>query len=98
MTDLVNSTEISAIVGVPRQQSAHMARAVSAEGKVYILHSESCLKYGKDLRECRYSKALDRGIDQKTWTGWQDKPVQLCVVKGELLPIRARRAQTGKQQ
>lgn len=62
MSDLVPTADIERIVGIERHQTAHYARAVSAEETVYILHSHDCKNSGIDLRECRYSIALDRGI------------------------------------
>ncbi len=82
MTDLVDAATIEEIVERPRHASTHIGRVISAEGKVYILHSQACLQYGTDLRECRYSKALDRGIDLADWKAWEDQPVSLCVVNG----------------
>lgn len=91
MSDLVVPQDVQEIVGQPRQQSVHMGRAVSAEGRVYIMHSQSCYDQVADLRKCRYSKALDAGIDPSKWAAWQDRPVLLCVVNGELLPVNYRR-------
>lgn len=76
MTDLVPADEIEAIVGVARHQSKHFARAVSAERKVYILHSQGCLDDEIDLRDCPYSLALDRGIDD---IFVEDVPVHVTV-------------------
>lgn len=58
-SDLVPTEEIDA---------EHWARAVSAEQTVYVLHSRECLESGTDLRQCRFSLALDNGIRQDEWT------------------------------
>lgn len=77
-----------AIVGVPRHPSRHIAKAVSAEQRVYILHSQECIDSGIDLRECEFSVALDQGIDLDEWWHWQDEalPVTICDDEGDLLP------------
>lgn len=89
MTDLVPAEDIERIVGVQRHPTQHYARAVSAEQTVYILHSHECLASGIDLRECRYSLALDNGIRQDEWV--EDQAV-VVTVKGafdqtRLVPI-----------
>jgi hypothetical protein len=78
MTALVPAEDIERIVGVKRHPTLHLARAVSAEQTVYILHSRECLDSGVDLRQCRYSLALDNGIRVSEWQ--QDVP---CVVRVE---------------
>ena len=57
----------------------HIARAVSAEQTVYVLHSTRCKESGIDLRECPTSIALAHGIDLEWWQGWEDKPVVLTL-------------------
>jgi hypothetical protein len=79
MPDLVPAQDIERIVGVKRHGWAHIGRAVSAEQRVYILHSQRCLDSGIDLRECKYSVALDDGIDLDDWGEWEDMPVFLQV-------------------
>lgn len=90
MTELVNPSEIEAVVGVSRHATEHWGRAVSAEETVYILHSQACKDSGIDLRQCPYSIALDRGIDHfLPWTGWRrvpDRAVRLDLVSGYLMP------------
>jgi hypothetical protein len=90
VADLVDPAEIEAIVGVERHPTEHWGRAVSAEGTVYILHSQDCRDSGIDLRECPYSVALDRGIEHPyPWTGWrrvQDRAVRLDLSRGYLMP------------
>lgn len=90
MTDLVRTEDIERIVGIERHQTAHYGRAVSAEQTVYILHSHDCKNSGIDLRRCRYSEALDRGILMAQWTGYEDRPVLLWFDSGpneRLVPL-----------
>lgn len=75
MSDIVPAEDIERIVGMERHPTEHWGRAVSAEQRVYILHSRECLDSGRDLRECPYSLALDNGIDPFDWT--EDVPVSL---------------------
>lgn len=77
-----------AVVGVPRHATRHIARAVSAEQRAYVLHSQECLDSGIDLRECPFSIALDLGIAPIEWGPWQDVaiPVSICDEEGDLLP------------
>jgi len=93
MTNIVSPSRIEEIVGVRRHRQAHYGRAVSAEQTVYILHSQRCLDSGIDLRECRFSVALDHGIKLETWAGdLQDRPVILGVWQDRLVPIDAPRS------
>lgn len=87
MSDLVASDQIEAIVGAPRHNTQHLARAVSDEQTVYILHSQRCLDSGIDLRECAWSLALDKGIDLADWRDHQDGPVVVAIVHGRLFPV-----------
>lgn len=77
MAELVPAEDIERIVGVPRHPTMHWARAVSAEQTVYILHSHKCLDSGIDLRQCRFSLALDNGIRKDEWV--EDEPVPVAV-------------------
>lgn len=87
MTDLVPAGQIEQIVGARRHALAHLGRAVSAERTVYILHSATCLASGVDLRDCVYSRALDKGIDGlPEWDGRHDRTVTLQAVHGDLIP------------
>lgn len=88
MTNLVPAERIEKIVGVARHRQVHYGRAVSAEQTVYILHSQRCLDSGVDLRDCRFSVALDAGIKLKHWDGLEDVPVGLGVWEGRLIPLR----------
>ncbi len=85
MTELV--TDIERIVGAERRGFAHLARAVSGERRVYLLHSGECRDSGIDLRECEYSLALDRGIDGKVWQGYEDTPVLVALHADRLVPL-----------
>lgn len=77
MTDIVPTEDIERIVGVERHATEHWARAVSAEKCVYILHSHECLNSGVDLRECRFSRALDNGIRVSEWVEDEALPVAI---------------------
>ncbi len=80
--------DIETMVGAERHATVHLARAVSADQRLYILHSTECVQAGIDLRECPYSVALDLGIDKALWRFEQDRVVVLtiCSDKGDLLP------------
>ena len=87
MTARVPSNQIEAIVGINRKQFVHVARAVTTEQTVYILHSAHCLSQFGDLRDCPFSKALDAGIDRDYWQGYEDQPIIAGIAKtGELVP------------
>ena len=94
MTKLEDPSKIEAIVGAKRHQTEHIGRAVSAEQQVYILHSVECVEEiiarGSDLRACRYSQALDSGIDMGLWEGFEDVPLVLAISTewGDLEPVR----------
>jgi hypothetical protein len=90
MSDLVPAEEIERIVGVARHSVEHWGRAVSAEQKVYILHSRECLDRGGDLRDCPYSIALDQGLAMDRWADYEDQPVALWVsaATGRLVPFK----------
>lgn len=74
MSQLVDPTEIEAIVGAPRHPTLHLGKAVTSEQTLYVLHSQECLDSGIDLRECEYSIALDLGIDRVPGLS-KDRPV-----------------------
>ena len=88
MSDLVNPDDIERIVGVERHRTRHYARAVSAEQTVYILHSVECRAMYDDLRDCPWSLALDRGIDEYDWSDREDRAVLVRVRNGRLVPDR----------
>jgi hypothetical protein len=50
VTDIVPAEDIERIVGVERHPSIHFANAVSAEQRVYILHTAECLASTGDCR------------------------------------------------
>ena len=89
-TDLVDPDKIEQIVGIKRHVGWHYARVVSDEQTVYILHSQECRDSGRDLRECPYSLALDRGIHEKHWSGHEDEAVRVTINRsGRLIPVVA---------
>ena len=79
MTRLEPAGTIERTVGARRSANEHIGRAVSAEQRVYILHSTACVASGIDLRDCEYSRALDLGIDESIWEGREDRPVILRI-------------------
>lgn len=90
MSALVPSEDIEKVVGTWRR-NYHVGRAVSAERTVYILHSILCLARHergiRDLRDCPFSVALDRGIREGDWSGREDMPVVLDIDReGNLVP------------
>lgn len=91
MSDLVDAADIEKIVGAKRHPAVHIGRAVTAEQTVYILHSAECRDSGRDLRECPYSIALDKGIESfYPWTAWyhhHDRTTRLGIRRGYLVPI-----------
>lgn len=88
MTSLVPAEEIEEIVGARRHLTKHLARAVSDEQTVYILHSHQCRDNVSDLRVCRYSVALDQGIDGDDWMDHEDETVRVTINRsGRLIPV-----------
>lgn len=91
MTDLVPPGKIEQLVGARRHRTAHIVHAVSSERAVYILHSQECLDdcliRGVDLRQCRFSIALDRGIEPERWAGREDRPFAAGVWQDRLVPL-----------
>lgn len=90
MSRIEPADKIEAIVGAKRRAEEHLGRAVSAEQRVYVLHSQACVDSGIDLRECDYSQALDLGIDLGIWADHQDVPVVLAISDeyDDLEPVR----------
>jgi hypothetical protein len=74
---------IEHIVGSKRHSTDHIARAVSAEQTVYILHSQECEATVPDLRMCPFSIAMDRGIEPDEWI--VDAPVLAGIFGGRLV-------------
>jgi hypothetical protein len=88
MSELVPADTIEQTVGAERHAVQHLARAVSAEQTVYVLHSHACNDSGIDLRECPYSAALDNGIDPSDWAGgYEDRTVVVAIIRDRLFPI-----------
>lgn len=87
MSDIVPAADIERIVGRKRHTQAHYGRAATDEQTVYILHSQRCLDSGIDLRNCRFSLALDRGISLRAWEGMEGRSVPLGVCGGLLIPL-----------
>lgn len=79
MSRLEAADKIETKVGAKRHPTNHLGRAVSAEQRVYILHSQECVARGIDLRKCEYSIALDTGIELLIWADFQDVPVVLGI-------------------
>lgn len=96
MTDLVDPTEIERIVGARRHPIHHLARAVSSEQTVYILHSQRCKDSGIDLRACEFSLALDNGIREHEWI--EDETTLVATLQGTLLPLGQRSGPTPIRQ
>jgi len=84
MSDKVDPDKIEEIVGVKRHATEHRGRAISAEERVYVLHSQECENQYPDPRDCPYSLALDSGIDEDEWV--MDAPVTVRILDGRLLP------------
>lgn len=77
MSDIVPSADIERIVGATRHETDHIARAVSREQRVYLLHPHACLREHTDLRDCLFSLALDEGIDLFVWV--EDVPMTVLI-------------------
>lgn len=90
MSRVEAADRIEGIVGAHRHDSLHIGRAVSAEQRVYVLHSRECAARGIDLRQCEFSIALDEGIDLSLWEDYQDRPVELGIDDKclDLVPLR----------
>lgn len=79
MTRLERSDQIETLVGAKRHPTMHLARAISAEQRVYLLHPDDCLARGIDFRSCEYSEALDHGIDLDAWDGQEDQVARVLI-------------------
>lgn len=78
MADLVPTDQIEDIVGARRHPFKHLARCDTSAEMVYVLHAAGCVASTSDLRLCRYSRALDNGVDDR-WRGWEDRPVVVAI-------------------
>lgn len=89
MSAVVPADQIERIVGIQRHITRHYARAVSSEQTVYILHSQRCLEMRDDLRQCLFSLALDKGINESSWSDAEDQAVRVTINRsGRLIPVR----------
>lgn len=88
MTQLVDPEKIESIVGVKRHARAHFGRMSHTDRILYILHSKLCLEDNEDLRQCKFSLALDRGLDPKKWEGFENLTIPLQVIDDKLVPAR----------
>lgn len=85
MTELVPREDIENHVGHERHATEHYGRMNTVEGRFYILHSLECLDSGIDLRECKFSVALDHGTSG--FEHWHENvPVKLSVKDGMVTP------------
>lgn len=95
MSHLEDPATVEAKVGATRHKTDHIARAVSAEQRVYLLHPRTCVddhgRRGVSLQDCPYSAAMDRGIHLALWRPHRDQPVIVRIDKldGDLVPYRA---------
>lgn len=64
MTRTEDPDKILEIMGVERHPTRHYARAVTADQRIYILHSQACVNQHEDLRDCGISMALDGMLDE----------------------------------
>lgn len=94
MSRIESADKIEGIVGAKRHSTLHVARAVSAEQRVYVLHSRECIERiterSSDIRLCPFSVALDEGIDLGPWQDFQDVAVDVEIDEeyGDLVPTR----------
>ena len=88
MSEVQDAAVVQAAVGAERREGEHLGRVVSAEERVYVLHSERCIESGIDVRKCAFSAALDRGLDEHVWRNHTDTPVVLAIggALGDLVP------------
>ncbi len=79
MSTLVPPDEIEKIVGVPRHPYDHWGILRTEDQRFYVLHSAKCRDEGGDLRDCKFSIALDQGIPMEHWERYEDIPVRLWI-------------------
>lgn len=91
MSAHVPASEIETIVGATRHQTQHVIRGNYIDGTAYLLHSHECLARYRDLRDCPWSLALDRG---EAWLP-DDRPHYVRLRDGrlavDLSPITTRK-------
>lgn len=88
MSELVDPQQIEFIVGRDRHLTRHYGRLDPESGYMFILHSQHCVETQDDLRECIYSKALDKGMAPVSgWGEYINRPVHLHINEnGYLVP------------
>ena len=85
MTALEDPDTIEAKVGAKRSKSKHLARFVSEDERIYLMHSAQCVEITSDLRECAFSLALDQSDESLVTT----RSKHLALSRGRRLkPIR----------
>lgn len=82
----VPDDQIEQAVGAKRDDF-HIARVVTEHKTIYILHSAACKSSTPDLRDCSYSKAMEKDINADAWVGHMDRPVAIAISNGYLLPV-----------
>lgn len=89
MSGKVSAERIAEVFGIERFPFEHAVRVLHSERMVYVLHSQHCVETHPDLRECRYSKAMDEGINEDLWAPFMEKIVIATVdpFSGELSPV-----------
>lgn len=85
---VVPSDEIEEIVGCLRFKDKHVGYVMSSRKTVYVMHSHYCRDSNVDLRQCKYSLAIEDGIDEEVWSGHMDKPMFVEVEDNTLVPAR----------
>lgn len=93
MIRTIPSDQAEGFVGAERLEFVHVGLASSSDERVYVLHSARCLRIRQELREelteCVFSTALENGIDLAAWRGFEDTPVSLSILNGQLFPVTA---------
>lgn len=87
MSKKVDPSAIEKIVGAPRNRKAHFGKLMSDEDRMYIMHSHECVRDNEDLRQCKFSLAMDRNMPEAIWNKYADKTVLLGVMEGALVPL-----------
>lgn len=81
MTECVTWEQMQEVFGIPRLDHVHVAKAVSDEQVLYILHSQDCLDRTEDLRTCPYAEAQNQGVDEAAWEPYLDKIVVVALMQ-----------------